>query len=596
MRKFAFILNYHSPASYNIIRKQFGNLPHPRTLAEWLKESDINGEHGFNEETMKRLARFVDELNAATGENLICTLMFDEMYIRKQVYWDQCKFQYAGYPTFECNKTKEDSAPKKRKKCAAKANEANNMNIRRVTRSASVVNSNELIDKSIYAAEEDDDDDDNEMRERETGAECEKQKIAKSPLATRAIVFMLSGINKSFEFPVGYHFVNGLGGDGLTDLVREVVIKVSEQGIVIANFTFDGAKDNLKMCENLGANLNPLSEDFKPYIINPFDGSKIFIIFDPPHMEKLMRNLLGNHKILFDQNDNKIEWDYFVKLQELSKVNNLLTHKLTKKHTTEYSRNKMNVRLAAETFSTSVADSFQILRNKGHQDFIDSRPTEMFTRMIDKGFDILNSRDTRHSNIYKRPLNFENKREIFEFIEDSIVKLKELKMNQIRKCKGIERTVKTNVLKTINKTPVVGFLVNFTNIPLMYARFVEGKDEDGHEDSESKKMTHFRTYALSQDRIELLFGKIRARNGHNNNPNCIQFKGAYRRLLANIEINPPASTNCMLFDPIDLHMFQPQSNVYTVASTRRPKIDILADESFKDHLEAFEKKKKIQRR
>lgn len=122
----------------------------------------------------------------------------------------------------------------------------------------------------------------------------------------------------------------------------------------------------------------------------------------------------------------------------------------------------------------------------------------------------------------------------------------------------------------------------------MYAHYVEGKDEYGNQDRLNlKKMTHLRTYPLSQDRIELLFGKIRARNGHNNNPNCIQFKGAYRRLLANIEINPPSSSNCMMFEPIDLYMFAPQSNVYTVPS-RRPKIDILSDEIFNINLENFE--------
>lgn len=81
--------------------------------------------------------------------------------------------------------------------------------------------------------------DDNEMslgesRTRRTGAESKKLEKTKSLLATRAIGFMLSGINKSFEFPV-YHFVNGLDGDGLTDIVREVIMKVSGQGIVISN-------------------------------------------------------------------------------------------------------------------------------------------------------------------------------------------------------------------------------------------------------------------------------------------------------------------------------------------------------------------------
>lgn len=230
---------------------------------------------------------------------------------------------------------------------------------------------------------------------------------------------MLSGMNKSFQFPVGYHFVNGLGSLALSELVTEVIMKVSQTGVIISNLTFDGAKENLKMCEILDANLNPLDDNFKPYIISPYNDRIIYLIFDPSHMEKLMRNLLGNHRILFDENGNQIEWKYFVDLYEISKDGNLLTHKLTRKHTKEFHRNKMNMRLAVETYSTSVADSFQILREKGHNMFINSYTTEMFTRRIDKMFDIFNSRDTPHTNIYKRPLNSENKREIYEFIEES---------------------------------------------------------------------------------------------------------------------------------------------------------------------------------
>lgn len=300
-------------------------------------------------------------------------------------------------------------------------------------------------------------------------------------------------------------------------------------------------------------------------------------------MEKLIRNLLGNHGILFDENDNEIKWQYFVDLQELSTDGHLLTHKLTKKHTKEFKRNKMNVRLAVQTFSTSVADTFQILRDNEHIQFIHSYPTEKFTRMADKLFDIFISRDTRHSKVYKRPLYFGNKREIFEFIEQAKVNLKNLKMNQVRKHKGVEKAVKVNVLTTINKTPVLGFLVNLTNLPLMYAQYVE-KDSN---DESFDKMTHFRTYALSQDRLELLFGKIRARNGHNDNPNCAQFKGAYRRLLADIEIRPPSSANCMMFDPIDLHTFNIQSNLCSVTS-RRPNIDMMSDDTFKTNLMQFE--------
>lgn len=143
VRKFAYILNHHSPASYNIVRAQFSNcLPHPRTLTEWLSVSDINGEHGFNENTMKRLVGFVNDLKDSKGEELICTLMFDEMFIKKQVYWDQSKFEYVGYPTYKSNEPNRKKLPNEQDENTTSATKADRVektksSMRRVTRSAS---------------------------------------------------------------------------------------------------------------------------------------------------------------------------------------------------------------------------------------------------------------------------------------------------------------------------------------------------------------------------------------------------------------------------------------------------------------------------
>ena len=63
---------------------------------------------------MKRLDGFVKDLKDNTGEDLICTLMLDEIYIKKEVYWDQSKFEYAGYPTYE-SVTQKDAKKSKKK-------------------------------------------------------------------------------------------------------------------------------------------------------------------------------------------------------------------------------------------------------------------------------------------------------------------------------------------------------------------------------------------------------------------------------------------------------------------------------------------------
>lgn len=79
-----------------------------------------------------------------------------------------------------------------------------------------------------------------------------------------------------------------------------------------------------------------------------------------------------------------------------------------------------------------------------------------------------------------------------------------------------------------------------------------------------------RTYSLQQDFLEMLFGRIRSKNGHNNNPNCQQFKGAFRKLLCNIKVEAPDLGNCRIFDR-ELPTDYLYSNVFSVSS-RKPRI------------------------
>lgn len=295
---------------------------------------------------------------------------------------------------------------------------------------------------------------------------------------------------------------------------------------------------------------------------------------------------------MFDQNESEIEWSLFTNLQEISTLGNLLTHKLTQKHTKEWERNKMNVRLVCETFSNSVASSMKLLRIHNHPMFEKSEPTEKFVEIMDKTFDIFNSSNPRHSNTFKRALNANNKCEIFEFIEDVIPYFQSLKMIRVQDENGIKIETKVHVLDTANKVPVLGFLMNLHNLPRLYNTYV---DEDKHAPS-IKPMKCLRTYAMSQDHLELFFGKIRSKNGFNDNPNVVQFKGAYGKLLSNVEIKPPESSNCMIidfpdtnFDSFDISDL-PNSNVFVVSSgqSRRAGVDILSDPIFIRNLKQFD--------
>lgn len=83
-------------------------------------------------------------------------------------------------------------------------------------------------------------------------------------------------------------------------------------------------------------------------------------------------------------------------------------------------------------------------------------------------------------------------------------------------------------------------------------------------------LTAIPTYSLLQDAIEMMFGRIRACGGFNNNPNVYQFKGAFRKIQANTKVGLSEHSNCRVFDSYlpDNHFY---SNIYFVTSAR-PKI------------------------
>lgn len=519
VRKFCLTLTYHSPMAYEVVRKKFdNNLPHQRTIRAWFAKSDLDGEPGLSARTLKRLKSCIEDMD---GEPLLCTIVFDEMYIREQILWDDNKMNYVGfisYGSYGKESQRNQGEKDKKKKGTTKPND----NI---------------------------------------------------PFAKKALNFMLTGINRNFQFPLAYHLVRDLKADELKALVSEYIIKVSECGIKIAQLSFDGDPKNIAICKLFGANLDALDANFKPYIENPFDKSIIFLTLDPSHMEKLMRNLLGNHQVLFTGSGKRIEWKYFVDLEKLSKGGSMLTHKLNKKHI-EFKQNKMNVRLACETFSQSTADSMRLLKNENHPKFLNCEHTIEFTDMMDKLFNVLNSKTKRHENIFKRALSSQNKDFIFDFAEKTIEYLKSLKKIVIKKVNGGDVKRRMPVLKTINKTPVLGFIMNLTNLRLFYEMFVET----------NKTLDEVYTITFSEDPVEILHAKLRSRNGHNTNPNVIQYKGAFRRVQCNSAIKAPESANCLAFDLHQMDTFSPESDIYFISS-RRPKLDILNDEVFKQNLQ-----------
>lgn len=144
------------------------------------------------------------------------------------------------------------------------------------------------------------------------------------PAASYALVFMAVGLNASWKLLLGYFMIKSLNGDKRANLLTKCYELIADTGVVVNSITFDGASSNLGMVKSLGANVSDVfPSKFQPYFTNPVTKEKQFVFLDPCHMVKLIKNIFGDLKILLDEDNQTIRWEYiekFVTLQDQERL------------------------------------------------------------------------------------------------------------------------------------------------------------------------------------------------------------------------------------------------------------------------------------
>ena len=469
LKSFALTLSFYSLKAYNYVRRTFQlALPHPSTLRQWYQ--GLNGQPGFTEEAYAALSVRVEE-EKQKNRDVVCSLMFDEMAIRKQVEWDGRKF--IGY-----------------------------------------------VD--VGSGVDDD------------GA----------PVATEVLVLMVVCVTGHWKVPLGYFLIDGMNGNERANIVTQCILKLHDVGVKVCSVTCDGPSCNFSMMTALGVNLEPLS--IRSWFPHPADPSvRIYVVLDACHMLKLMRNCLASYGILVDETGSKINWNYVEQLHKLQQAEGLrLGNKLRSSHMM-WSKQKMKVNIAAQTLSASVADAIEFCRVhlKLYQ-FTGSEATVRFLRLIDRLFDLLNSRNPLAKG-YKapmRPCNEHFWRPFTDKVKSYLVSLTD--------DKG------TPMYKTKRRTPFVGLLCAIESAVGIYDDLVGASNAS---------MKYLLTYKLSQDHIELFFGAVRSSCGSNNNPTVRQFIAAYKRLfmrhnvqggLGNVTVQDPTQMLAVTTDSIKVQDMQ----------------------------------------
>lgn len=343
------------------------------------------------------------------------------------------------------------------------------------------------------------------------------------PVANNVIVIMLNGINVKLTLPIAYFFITTLIAEEKAILIATITNTLTNIGIRVKTITSDGLITNFAAYEILGASFD--DSNIVPYFNNPDSGEKIFVFHDAPHMLKLVRNCLGDEKVLRDRENRLIEWKFVERLYR-AKVSGLCSHKLTKRHI-EWKQNPMKVNLAAQTISASVAQSIKILAQNDFPQFANSEGTVDFFCRFNNTFDIFNADKEVEGNIYKTPINSETREAVFNFIDDMVDYINGITL------KG------KNIVKTSRNTGFKGFLSNFIALKMMY-----------EEEVETNQLDKICTTAIQQDLLESFFGRIRSASGDNSNPSQQQFCANFSRAVINKELTSSTLSNCI--DKLDI--------------------------------------------
>ena len=190
----------------------------------------------------------------------------------------------------------------------------------------------------------------------------------------------------------GWHESRKFGGEGLRFYIASI---------------FPYLYCHCAMLKNLGASMDP--DQLDPSFPHPLqNGKRVHVLLDVCHMLKLARNTLGSCSVIINPTGDKIMWQHIKELSHLQQNEGLhLGNKLRQAHIS-WQTQKMKVNLAAQTFSSSVADAMEFCKTKLMlPSFQDCTPTCEFIRIFDKLFDVLNSRNPLAKD-FKAPLRQNN--------------------------------------------------------------------------------------------------------------------------------------------------------------------------------------------
>lgn len=183
-------------------------------------------------------------------------------------------------------------------------------------------------------------------------------------LATHVLQFFFKSLFANFEYPCAYFLTTGIKSPQLNKLFWEGVSLLHSNNFEVLLVCCDGAAANRAFMK-----MNTNSGDATSVGYNYFSRRPLFMLSDPPHLIKKLRNNLSSSGFsekcprLLKNDGSLILWQHVEAAYEREKCRRARYTKLTSAHVNLDNLSKMRVKLAIETLSREVADDMAVNDN-----------------------------------------------------------------------------------------------------------------------------------------------------------------------------------------------------------------------------------------
>lgn len=316
------------------------------------------------------------------------------------------------------------------------------------------------------------------------------------PLSVAKNSLVLMAVGDNFKLPVAYFLLSKLQTYERAALTDHVICRINGTGATVISLTGDGLITNIAVTKLLGADY----ENDRPFFTSTSKTTqRIYCIWDPPHMLKLARGCFANHQLYHE--GKPLQWKLIVDLHKMQQERNFnLGNKLTDLHL-NFHLKPMNVRLAAQTMSNSIADCLCQLKEDNYPGYQNCDETEYFIRLINNVFDVSNTKPKVVDEAFKRAISTDTAQSFFTYFAHAKKYLKAIEIDEYNGKKSEwANSVPTRKLaiKSRNFTPFFGMIHNLTAFEHLYHELVS----NGHVDA-------LHTFRFSQDHLETWFSSVR---------------------------------------------------------------------------------------